>query len=127
MSTTGFAARPGTDVEPMCSTRSARSPSRRIRTVGDGYRLITDDASVDLIRFRELVVAADRAEESGQRAEAAGLLPAGVGQAAAAAYRELRRRQHHARLNEEPTSVALAQIEQQREAIVALWWQVFGH
>ena len=35
--------------------RSARSPSHRIRTVGDGYRLITEDASVDLIRFRELV------------------------------------------------------------------------
>ncbi|GIJ61148.1 AfsR/SARP family transcriptional regulator [Virgisporangium aurantiacum] len=55
-------------------TRSARSPSRRIRTVGDGYRLITDDASVDLTRFRELVVAADRAEEGELRAEAAGLL-----------------------------------------------------
>src|SRR5690606_4678166 len=34
-----------------------------------------------------------------QRAEVAGLLPAGVGQAAAAAYRELRRAQHRARLN----------------------------
>ena len=54
--------------------RSARSPSRRIRTVGDGYRLITDDASVDLTRFRELVIAADRAEEGELRAEAAGLL-----------------------------------------------------
>ena len=40
-----------------------------------------------------------------QRAEAAGLLPPGVGQAAASAYRELRRVQHQARLNEEPTQV----------------------
>jgi glutamate-ammonia-ligase adenylyltransferase len=54
-----------------------------------------------------------------QRAETAGLLPAGVGQAAASAYRELRRRQHHARLNEEPTQVA-------REAIAALWHAVFA-
>jgi hypothetical protein len=38
-----------------------------------------------------------------QRAEAAGLLPAGVGQAAADAYRELRRAQHRARLDEQPT------------------------
>src|SRR6202012_2562806 len=35
-----------------------------------------------------------------QRAEAAGLLPPGVGEAAASAYRELRRVQHRARLNE---------------------------
>ena len=40
-----------------------------------------------------------------QRAEACGLLPPGVGQAAADAYRELRRVQHKARLNEEPTQV----------------------
>ena len=38
-----------------------------------------------------------------QRAEAAGLLPAGVGRAAADAYRELRRAQHQARLDEQPT------------------------
>lgn len=54
--------------------RSARSPSRRIRTVGDGYRLVTDDATVDLTRFRELVAAADRAEQDQRRAEAAQLL-----------------------------------------------------
>src|SRR5256885_6130494 len=35
-----------------------------------------------------------------QRAEEAGLLPAGVGQQAAPAYRELRRLQHVARLDE---------------------------
>ena len=38
-----------------------------------------------------------------QRAEACGLLPAGVGEAAANAYRELRRAQHRARLDEQPT------------------------
>ena len=38
-----------------------------------------------------------------QRAEQVGLLPAGVGHAAADAYRELRRVQHRARLDEVPT------------------------
>lgn len=60
-----------------------------------------------------------------QRAEAAGLLPGGVGQAAASAYRELRRRQHHARLNEEPTQVAPELVAAEREAIAALWRAVF--
>ncbi|MGS0757000.1 [protein-PII] uridylyltransferase family protein, partial [Roseateles sp. GG27B] len=40
-----------------------------------------------------------------QRAETAGLLPAGVGFAAADAYRELRRVQHRARLNEQATAM----------------------
>ncbi len=61
-----------------------------------------------------------------QRAEAAGLLPAGVGQAAAAAYRELRRHQHRARLNEEPTSVPADELAAERAAIQALWSHVFG-
>lgn len=61
-----------------------------------------------------------------QRAEAAGLLPPGVGQAAASAYRELRRNQHHARLNEDPTQVAEAWLVPEREAILALWNDVFG-
>ena len=42
-----------------------------------------------------------------QRAEAAGLLPPGVGQAAANAYRALRLAQHRARLDERPTQFAL--------------------
>jgi [glutamine synthetase] adenylyltransferase / [glutamine synthetase]-adenylyl-L-tyrosine phosphorylase len=42
-----------------------------------------------------------------QRAEQAGLLPSGVGEAAANAYREMRRVQHRARLNEEPTDVPM--------------------
>ncbi|MDR6213839.1 bifunctional [glutamate--ammonia ligase]-adenylyl-L-tyrosine phosphorylase/[glutamate--ammonia-ligase] adenylyltransferase [Paracidovorax wautersii] len=61
-----------------------------------------------------------------QRAEAAGLLPAGVGTAAAAAYRKLRQVQHRARLNEEPTRVAPETLEAEREAIKVLWWAVFG-
>jgi glutamate-ammonia-ligase adenylyltransferase len=61
-----------------------------------------------------------------QRAEAAGLLPAGVGQAAADAYRELRRHQHHARLNEESTQFAQDELAVERDAILALWRHVFG-
>jgi glutamate-ammonia-ligase adenylyltransferase len=61
-----------------------------------------------------------------QRAEAAGLLPAGVGQAAASAYRELRRRQHHARLNEESTQFPQPELTAERDAILALWRHVFG-
>ncbi|MEJ5989503.1 bifunctional [glutamate--ammonia ligase]-adenylyl-L-tyrosine phosphorylase/[glutamate--ammonia-ligase] adenylyltransferase [Ramlibacter sp. PS3R-8] len=61
-----------------------------------------------------------------QRAEGAGLLPAGVGHAAASAYRQLRRRQHHARLDEEPTQFAQQQLQAERDAILALWRHVFG-
>lgn len=61
-----------------------------------------------------------------RRAEAAGLLPAGVGEAAATAYREMRRVQHCARLNEEPTQVGHDHLVAEREAILALWRHVFG-
>ena len=61
-----------------------------------------------------------------QRAEAAGLLPAGVGQAAAAAYRELRRVQHRARLDEAPTQVMPPALQAERAAVQALWLAVFG-
>ena len=60
-----------------------------------------------------------------QRAEAAGLLPAGVGQRAAAAYRELRRVQHHARLNEEPTQVSPPALQAECDAIRQLWISTF--
>jgi len=60
------------------------------------------------------------------RAEEAGLLPAAVGRNAAAAYRELRRVQHRARLNEEPTQVAPPALAHEREAMLALWKAVFG-
>jgi glutamate-ammonia-ligase adenylyltransferase len=55
------------------------------------------------------------------RAEAAGLLAKGVGQAAANAYRELRRVQHQARLNEEPTQGHPAAFQVERDAVLALW------
>ena len=61
-----------------------------------------------------------------ERAQAAGLLPLGVGHAAAGAYRELRRVQHHARLNEESTQLAPGQLQDEREAVLALWLAVFG-
>ena len=60
------------------------------------------------------------------RAEEAGLLPAGVGRAAADAYRELRRAQHRARLDEQPTQVPLEAMASQRDAVLALWGVVFG-
>ena len=60
-----------------------------------------------------------------QRAEAAGLLPVGVGQAAADAYRNLRRAQHEARLNERPTQVPQAQLAADPAAVLALWRAVF--
>jgi glutamate-ammonia-ligase adenylyltransferase len=61
-----------------------------------------------------------------QRAEQVGLLPAGVGAAAAHAYRELRRVQHMARLDEAPTQVPPATVQAERAAILALWVAVFG-
>jgi glutamate-ammonia-ligase adenylyltransferase len=60
-----------------------------------------------------------------QRAEVAGLLPKDVGLKAATAYRELRRVQHKARLNEAPTQVPQADLQKEREAILALWRAVF--
>jgi glutamate-ammonia-ligase adenylyltransferase len=61
-----------------------------------------------------------------QRAEDAGLLPAGVGRAAADAYRELRRAQHHARLDEKPTQFEPERFAKERAAVLALWHAVFG-
>ncbi|MGD9775091.1 bifunctional [glutamate--ammonia ligase]-adenylyl-L-tyrosine phosphorylase/[glutamate--ammonia-ligase] adenylyltransferase [Diaphorobacter sp.] len=61
-----------------------------------------------------------------QRAEAAGLLPAGVGRAAADAYRTLRHAQHRARLNDEPTRVPPDTLAAEQSAVRALWRAVFG-
>ncbi len=61
-----------------------------------------------------------------QRAEACGLLPTGVGAAAADAYRELRRAQHRARLDEQPTQLPPEAMAAQRDAVLALWHAVFG-
>ena len=60
-----------------------------------------------------------------QRAEVCGLLPAGVGSAAADAYRELRRAQHRARLDEQPTQFDPAPLAAYRDAVLALWAAVF--
>ena len=60
-----------------------------------------------------------------QRAEEVGLLPKGVGVSAASAYRELRRVQHKARLNEEPTQVKQPTLALEKQAILALWSAVF--
>lgn len=66
-----------------------------------------------------------------QRAEDAGLLPPGIGQAAGQAYRELRRIQHRARLDDASTKLtgdALTAIAPHREAVLTLWQSVFpGH
>lgn len=59
------------------------------------------------------------------RAEDAGLLPAGVGAAAGRAYRELRRVQHRARLNEQPTQVPTTELVDECQAIQVLWRTVF--
>jgi glutamate-ammonia-ligase adenylyltransferase len=61
-----------------------------------------------------------------QRAEGAGLLPAGIGSAAADAYRELRRAQHLARLDEQPTQFEPQTLAAQSTAVLALWHAVFG-
>ncbi|MFG6442816.1 bifunctional [glutamate--ammonia ligase]-adenylyl-L-tyrosine phosphorylase/[glutamate--ammonia-ligase] adenylyltransferase [Roseateles sp. LKC17W] len=62
-------------------------------------------------------------------AETLALLPAGVGVAAATAYRELRRVQHKARLDEQATALdaeAAAALVVHRDAVKALWRAVFG-
>ena len=61
-----------------------------------------------------------------QRAEAAGLLPGGVGTAAADAYRALRRAQHVARLDARPTQFEPGRFLESRAAVLALWHAVFG-
>ena len=59
-------------------------------------------------------------------AQEAGLLLPGMGQAAADAYREMRRLQHRARLNEDPTALEAGQLQTGREAVQALWRHVMG-
>ncbi|MEO6278947.1 bifunctional [glutamate--ammonia ligase]-adenylyl-L-tyrosine phosphorylase/[glutamate--ammonia-ligase] adenylyltransferase [Roseateles sp.] len=62
-------------------------------------------------------------------AETLALLPAGVGVAAATAYRELRRVQHRARLDEQSTALdvlAAAPLALHRDAVRSLWLAVFG-
>jgi glutamate-ammonia-ligase adenylyltransferase len=61
-----------------------------------------------------------------ERAQAAELLPNTVGHQAGDAYRELRRAQHRARLDEQPTQVPAADLAAQQAAGLALWDAVFG-
>jgi glutamate-ammonia-ligase adenylyltransferase len=64
-----------------------------------------------------------------QRAERAGLLPEGVGLPAADAYREFRRLQHRARLDEASTTcdeAELGELALHRQAVNTLWRTVFG-
>jgi glutamate-ammonia-ligase adenylyltransferase len=61
-----------------------------------------------------------------KRAEAAHLLDAGIGTAAADAYRELRRAQHRARLDEQPGLFTPETLAPERAAGRALWRAVFG-
>ena len=61
-----------------------------------------------------------------QRAETAGLLPAGVGQQAAKAYRELRRLQHVARLDERNGQFEPEQTRHLCDAVMNLWNAVFA-
>jgi glutamate-ammonia-ligase adenylyltransferase len=59
------------------------------------------------------------------RAQACGLLPDHIGTHAADAYRDLRRAQHTARLDEQPTQVEPEALAPQRDAVLALWRVVF--
>lgn len=63
-----------------------------------------------------------------ERADDLGILPTGqqLGHAAAKAYRDLRRLQHRARLNEEPAQCPTDTVQTQAHAICALWQAVFG-
>ncbi len=62
-----------------------------------------------------------------KRAEAVGLIPAGVGTAAGDAYRTLRREQHALRLQGiEKARVKPARLQAERQAVLALWRAVLG-
>ena len=61
-----------------------------------------------------------------RRAESAALLGPGIGSTAADAYRDLRRAQHQARLDERPTQIDPEAMAEQKSAVLALWRAVFG-
>jgi [glutamine synthetase] adenylyltransferase / [glutamine synthetase]-adenylyl-L-tyrosine phosphorylase len=61
-----------------------------------------------------------------QQAEQVGLLPAGVGVAAANAYRALRHLQHRARLDEASTQLDPVSVQAHQKAVQRLWEQVLG-
>jgi [glutamine synthetase] adenylyltransferase / [glutamine synthetase]-adenylyl-L-tyrosine phosphorylase len=59
-------------------------------------------------------------------AQQLGLLPSEVGDEAAKSYRELRRAQHLARLDEQTPQVEPNQLKNEQSAVKALWKAVFG-
>ena len=61
-----------------------------------------------------------------EHAQTVGLLPHGMGQAAADAYRVLRHWQHLARLDEASGQLPLNEVREPQEAIAALWRFVFS-
>ena len=61
-----------------------------------------------------------------ERAQTLGLLPEGIGHAAASAYRTMRQMQHKARLNEAPPHVPIESLQAERNAILTLWHTVFA-
>ena len=72
-----------------------------------------------------LLAATDTAAVPG--ISAAGATPeARLGTAAADAYRALRRTQHRARLDEQPTHFEPEAFAPARDAVLALWHRVFG-
>ncbi len=68
----------------------------------------------------------ERAQQCGLLPDHSNVWPGGLGHAAADAYRALRRVQHRARLNEEPTQVAAETLQTERAAVLALWQAVLG-
>ena len=72
-----------------------------------------------------LVVAPGQPQRVQAAPGATGCWGGDVGEAAANAYRELRKVQHQARLNEAPTQVALPALQAERDAVLALWRAVF--
>ena len=83
-------------------------------------------AHPDLIANAGNIALLERAQAAGLLPDHCALWPEGLGHAAADAYRELRRVQHRARLNEEPTQVSLPALQAERDAVLALWQCVFG-
>ncbi len=59
-------------------------------------------------------------------AESVGLLPTGLGQSAANAYRVLRQLQHRARLDDIPARLPHSAVTTEQHAIAALWRFVFS-
>ncbi len=131
------AAALGAEVRAMRERVRAAHPAPRVGTVarfdvkhGEGGMMDVEFAVQTLVLAHSADHAALR-EDIGniallRLAETLGLLPAGVGSAAADAYRELRRAQHRARLDEAPTHFDAAAFAAERDAVRALSRAVFG-